>query len=278
MTKFQYLCASMLLLASLINTASVDQQQHKDRVIHGERLSDREHFAGEDHDYDYDHEAFLGTDEAREFDQLPPEESKRRLGLIVDRIDANEDGYVTLDEMRDWIRFTQQRYISEDVDRQWTQHNVENKEDLGWEEYRQLVYGFLDEDVEDNHVDDDTMSYKKMEDRDRRRWQAADENGDGNLNKLEFKHFLHPEETDHMRDIVISETMDDIDKDGDGKISLQEYIGDMYRGDGDESTEPDWVKSERESFREHRDTNGDGFMDADEVIKIAKIPMIVFFY
>ena len=52
---------------------------------------------------------FLGVDEAREFDQLPPEESKARLGKIVDRIDSNEDGYVTLDEMRDWIRFTQVR-------------------------------------------------------------------------------------------------------------------------------------------------------------------------
>ena len=103
---------------------------------------------------------FKGVDEAREFDQLPPEESRARLGKIVDRIDSNEDGYekfcknlleiyvkinlttflffrfVTLDEMRDWIRFTQQRYITEDVDRQWTQHNVEQKEAFTWAEYR----------------------------------------------------------------------------------------------------------------------------------------------
>ena len=105
-------------------------------------------------------------DEAREFDQLPPEESRARVGKIVDRIDSNEDGYeklrtymlpiyfkkmseisyninwrlcvrfVSLDEMRDWIRFTQQRYITEDVDRQWTQHNVEQKEAFTWAEYR----------------------------------------------------------------------------------------------------------------------------------------------
>ena len=68
-----------------------------------------------------------------------------------------------------------------------------------------------------------------MEERDRRRWDTADEDKDGHLNKFEFKHFLHPEEADHMRDVVISETVDDIDKDGDGKISLAEYIGDMYR-------------------------------------------------
>ena len=35
-------------------------------------------------------------DEAREFDQLPPEESRARLGKIVDRIDSNEDGYEKL--------------------------------------------------------------------------------------------------------------------------------------------------------------------------------------
>ena len=51
-----------------------------------------------------------------------------------------------------------------------------------------------------------------MEGRDRRRWGLADENGDGALTKYEFKHFLHPEEVEHMKDIVVQETIDDIDK------------------------------------------------------------------
>merc|ERR1711981_1484707 len=118
----------LFLALSSIHCASVDNNKHDHRVISDKKLSDKQHFEGEDHDYDYDHEAFLGADEAREFDQLAPEESRARLGQIVDRIGSNEDGFVTLDEMRDWIRFTQQRYISEDVDRQWTQHNVEQKE------------------------------------------------------------------------------------------------------------------------------------------------------
>ena len=41
----------------------------------------------------------------------------------------------------------------------------------------------------------------------------------------------------------------------------------IYRGDGDEESEPDWVKAEREAFADHRDENGDGFMDLDEVRK-----------
>lgn len=48
-----------------------------------------------------------------------------------------------------------------------------------------------------------------------------------------------------------------------GKLSLKEYIGDMYRGDDEE--EPDWVKSEREQFNTYRDKDGDGFMDGEEV-------------
>ena len=44
---------------------------------------------------------------------------------------------------------------------------------------------------------------RRMESRDQRRWSIADEDNDGALNKFEFKHFLHPEEADHMRDIVV---------------------------------------------------------------------------
>jgi len=143
------------------------------------------------------------------------------------------------------------------------------KDALGWDEYRQLVYGFLDDTSDDNEVsEEDNESYRKMEVRDRRRWGLADENGDGSLTKLEFKHFLHPEEVDHMKDLVVQETIDDIDKDGDGKLSLEEYIGDMYHHDeedGPEGEEPEWVKRERESFNEVRDTNNDGFMDNNEV-------------
>ena len=32
------------------------------------------------------------------------------------------DGFVTFEEMRDWIKFTQKRYVSEDVERQWQSH------------------------------------------------------------------------------------------------------------------------------------------------------------
>jgi hypothetical protein len=33
-----------------------------------------------EHNTEYDHEAFLGVDEAKKFDKLSPEESRKRLG------------------------------------------------------------------------------------------------------------------------------------------------------------------------------------------------------
>lgn len=251
----------LLIITSVL--AVPKPEDKKERTIDRE-LSSQEHYQDEEHNLQYDHEAFLGED-SKAFDQLPPEESRRRLGLIVDKIDFNKDGFINQEELKDWIRYTQKRYIMEDVDRQWKQHNPENKDKVVWEDYRKLVYGFLDSmDPNEADKDDEGFSYKAMLKRDRRRWSVADSDEDDALNKEEFAAFLHPEETGHMRDVVVLETMEDIDKDKDGKISMNEYIGDMYRGEKNEE-EPEWVKSEREQFSKYRDTNGDGYMTEEEV-------------
>lgn len=238
----------------------------KSRVVE-KTLSDEQHYNGEEeHNSDYDHEAFLGEQEAKTFDQLSPEESQNRLGKIVDKIDKDQDGFVTLDELKDWIKYTQRRYIMEDVERQWSGHNPENKETISWEEYRKTTYGFMD-DVDDKDSppsEDEGYSYKDMLRRDERRWKLADTDKDGSLTKEEFADFLHPEDAAHMRDVVIVETMEDIDKDKDGRISLEEYIGDMYRGSTGEE-EPDWVKNERQQFSQYRDKDNNGYMEKEEV-------------
>eukprot|EP00096_Caligus_rogercresseyi_P014647 TRINITY_DN715_c0_g1_i1.p1 TRINITY_DN715_c0_g1~~TRINITY_DN715_c0_g1_i1.p1 ORF type:complete len:324 (+),score=122.18 TRINITY_DN715_c0_g1_i1:181-1152(+) len=256
-----------LLIGALLEGCSGAVMEHGDRVLLREKLSNQVHFNEEgEHDADYDHEAFLGGD-AGEFDSLSPEESRGRLAAIVDKIDMNGNGYVSQEELQAWIQFTQQRYVSEDVNKQWASQNPDQKETLVWEAYRKNVYGFLDEEQEipqDKEDETSNFSYAQMQSRDERRWRTADKDGDGSLNAQEFKFFLHPEDADHMRDIVVTETLEDIDKDGDKKISLEEYIKDMYKGESDD-TEPDWVKAEREQFKEFRDVNGDGFMDHDEV-------------
>lgn len=69
-----------------------------------------------------------------------------------------------------------------------------------------------DMDPQDLEKDSEGFSYKSMLARDRRRWSVADRDGDDNLTREEFVEFLHPEESPYMRDIVVAETLEDIDK------------------------------------------------------------------
>ncbi|XP_023301118.2 calumenin-B [Lucilia cuprina] len=224
------------------------------------------HFAHGKHNAQYDHEQFLGEDEAKTFDQLPPEESKRRLGLIVDKIDEDNDGFITISELKKWIEYTQRRYIDEDVDRQWRQHNPDGNLTISWEAYRRDVYGFMDSLTKDEKEHEENgISYQNMLNRDRRRWGVADQDLDDALTKEEFTAFLHPVDHPTMRDVVLSETIEDIDKDKDGKISIEEYIGDMYSAPEEGEEEPEWIISERETFAKFRDVDGDGFLNREEV-------------
>lgn len=212
----------------------------------------------------FDHEAFLGGKESKSFDQLSPEESKERLSRIVDKIDINQDGLITLEELKNWISTSQKSYILEDVERQWKSHNPEEKIKLSWDEYRKSSYGFMDEP--DNEIsEEDNQIYQNMIKRDKRRWELADKDKDEALTKSEFADFLHPEESEHMKDVVVDETIEDVDKDKDGRVSLDEYINDMYASDAGGNDVPDWIYAEKEQFNINRDKNKDGFMDRDEV-------------
>lgn len=231
------------------------------------KLSDEVHFdKNEEHNEDYDHEAFLG-EEAKTFDDLTPEESKKRLAEIVVKIDKDKNGLVTEAELQDWIKFTQRRYIYEDVERQWQSHERNHDSLLSWDEYLNVTYGFLSgEDMKSDDDDNGGFDYKEMIARDKIRFTAADGDKDDKLTQSEFADFLHPEETKHMQHIVIQETLNDIDKDKDGYVSLEEYIADMYHPEAGTAEElPEWVVNEKEQFKEYRDKDKDGKLNAEEV-------------
>ncbi|EFB23937.1 hypothetical protein PANDA_006269, partial [Ailuropoda melanoleuca] len=214
--------------------------------------------------FQYDHEAFLGREVAKEFDQLSPEESRARLGRIVDRMDraGDGDGWVSLAELRSWIAHTQQRHIRDSVSAAWNTYDTDRDGRVGWEELRNATYGHY-APGEEFHDVEDAETYKKMLARDERRFRVADQDGDSMATREELTAFLHPEEFPHMRDIVIAETLEDLDKNKDGYVQVEEYIADLYSAEPGEE-EPAWVQTEREQFRDFRDLNKDGRLDGSE--------------
>ncbi|GFR92887.1 calumenin [Elysia marginata] len=265
------ICVVLFFVWAIIFCNAIPTNEKKHRS-HEKSLSDLDHELHGEHNREYDHDAFLGHDEAQTFDQLSPEESKKRLGKIVDKIDKNGDGEVTEEELKEWIQYVQRRYIVTDTERMWKDHEPESDDTLTWKAYQKRTFGYTDEPKEGSP----TFEYKDMIERDYRRWKHADKNEDGKLSKQEFQDFLHPEEAEHMRGVVVDETLEDIDKDGDGKISIKEYIDDIWGDEddddddeeseaGEKEGEPDWVRTEREQFANFRDKNHDGYLDKEEI-------------
>jgi Ca2+-binding EF-hand superfamily protein len=221
---------------------------------HDHELSDEQHYGADgEHNPEFDHEAFAGHDGAAEFDDLTPDQSKEKLRKLVKQIDSDSDGFVTHDEMKEWIAKQLRRYIYHDIEGQFSSSDQNQDKLVSWDEYKNTTYSYMDDT-------DDDPNMKQMINRDKRRFDMADVDKDGKLGTEEFVYFIHPEESKHMGGIIIDETLEDLDKDGDGALSLQEYLGEPGN-DPDTGEPPEWVKSETETFRTVRDTNGDGKMD-----------------
>ena len=62
--------------------------------------------------------------------------------ILVDKIDKDNNGKITEDELKFYIDHTQKRYIYEDVDRQWKELNPNNDELVSWQRYINYTFGF----------------------------------------------------------------------------------------------------------------------------------------
>nr|CAD7463062.1 unnamed protein product [Timema tahoe] len=89
-------------------------QHHREREQDGGYSPmDHNHIVDGVHYSEFDHEAILGeprderntgsVKEAEEFDHLEPEEAKRRLSILVKKMDLDKDGGITRNELHAWI-------------------------------------------------------------------------------------------------------------------------------------------------------------------------------
>lgn len=61
--------------------------------------------------------------------------------MLVDNIDEDKDGFVTTEEMKEWLTDVQRRWIYKNVDRQWEMFDINGDDLVSWEEYRDITYG-----------------------------------------------------------------------------------------------------------------------------------------
>ncbi|KAK0425019.1 hypothetical protein QR680_008986 [Steinernema hermaphroditum] len=241
-------CVLLILVAS---SSSADKEEER----HGAVSSKFQRLHQESgHDQHMDHQAVLGSRKlAEKFDELSPEESKRRLGVIASKMDADADAFVTVNELTDWIYKSMLALDKEETDERFDDIDANNDDFITWEEYLRDTFG------SDSDLPLDPEDQKLLEE-DRNYFKAADLNGDGKLSMEEFSGFQNPEHYPHMHATLIEVTLAEKDTNKDGKIDLKEFLGDVV---GDENSE--WYTIEKNRFKEDYDVDKDGFLDRTEV-------------
>lgn len=131
-----------------------------------------------------------------------------------------------------------------------------------WHEYLKDTYDMENEDdprdpYQSPHADEED----KLIADDKKMFNAADANKDGVLNVDEYIVFHSPEEHANMLPIILEQTMRDKDKNNDGHIDFQEFIGDSA-----ENHDKEWLISEKEKFDNDYDHDKDGVLNGNEIL------------
>ncbi|XP_040191034.1 reticulocalbin-2-like isoform X2 [Rana temporaria] len=124
-------------------------------------------------------------------------------------------------------------YVLEDTKEQFSEVDRNGDGIVTWEEYNLHMYDRIIHYNEDTVLEDDEEeSFRLIHLRDKKRFERADRHETPGLDLREFSDFEHPEETDYMTEFVIEGALEEHDKDGDGFVSLEEYLGEYSQDPG----------------------------------------------
>ncbi|XP_064121708.1 reticulocalbin-2-like isoform X2 [Macrobrachium nipponense] len=258
---FTFLCGIAVLRTSA-HTHHL-HSANKEREADGARSPrDHGHYADGEHHSEFDHEAILGSvKDAEEYDQLPASEAKRRLEILLVKMDRNNDKDIDRKELHSWI-LRSFRMLSEEESTERLEE-VDDDEDgyVTWSEYISETYGINDPEDQELLGKTDQEEEKNLLREDRELFNAADKNIDGRLDEKEFLAFTHPEEHPDMLPIILRQTLEDKDKNGDGLIDFQEYIGEKGK-----EQDREWLLTEKDKFDNDHDVDRNGILDRNEIL------------
>uniref|UniRef100_A0A2K6BUV0 Reticulocalbin-2 n=1 Tax=Macaca nemestrina TaxID=9545 RepID=A0A2K6BUV0_MACNE len=216
---------------------------------------------------DYDREALLGVQEdVDEYVKLGHEEQQKRLQAIIKKIDLDSDGFLTESELSSWIQMSFKHYAMQEAKQQFVEYDKNGDDTVTWDEYNIQMYDRVIDFDENTALDDaEEESFRKLHLKDKKRFEKANQDSGPGLSLEEFIAFEHPEEVDYMTEFVIQEALEEHDKNGDGFVSLEEFLGD-YRWDPTANEDPEWILVEKDRFVNDYDKDNDGRLDPQELL------------
>merc|ERR1719424_1612762 len=167
------------------------------------------------------------------------------------KFDQNGDGKVSLQEVMAFSHSMGRAIASKDIGAILEEIDTNKDGTLGLEEH-----------LKDIHSQADGGDEEEMKELERRKgvesakFQAADTNGDGQLDKSELPALFYPETHEGVLAVTVAETMRQKDMNKDGTLSAKEFWGDADGAELSEEEKADFARL---------DSNGDGSVDATEL-------------
>ncbi|XP_065061600.1 45 kDa calcium-binding protein-like [Rhopilema esculentum] len=246
----------------------------RDDIKHKEMLPP-DHIAGShmEHDgdinKDFHHEAFLGTlvkEGKLDFSNM---DGYRKLIGIFHKVDKNKDHLLDKVELQEWIhdRILEHYYAAKaDSDSVFKKVDIDKDDLIRWYEYKATLVDLDPRKLRDANVslesDRDGEFAKEVE-----HWYKADLDGNKYLNSTEFLAFIHPEHNKRTLRAMVEEMMPGFDKNGDKRISFEEFTA-LPPGEvdpEDAALDREYVAERSREFKEDMDQNGDGFVTMSEL-------------
>ncbi|OPJ70101.1 reticulocalbin-2 isoform B [Patagioenas fasciata monilis] len=192
----------------------------------------------------------------------PPVPPQRRLRAIVRKIDSDGDGLLSKEELSSWIQQSFKHYVTQEAKQHFNDYDKDGDGLVSWKEYNMQMYDRVIDFDENTVLEDQEEESFRQE---KKRFEKANRDDVPELNVDEFVAFEHPEEAEYMTDFVIQEALEEHDKDGDGFVSLEEFLGD-YRRDPTAREDPEWILVEKDRFVNDYDKDNDGKLNPQELL------------
>ncbi|CAF3433693.1 unnamed protein product [Rotaria sp. Silwood1] len=211
------------------------------------------HHHHDDHDH-HDHESHSKLFTGEDADGTEAEQ-REKLRMIANKIDTDQNGKITFDEMRS---YTAQR-IKEQRDREADDliATLDSKQTNKISFPAYVHYSFDDAEISDLEKSDKsdmtTRETRRLYKLDKQKWTYLDKDGDQSLSYDEFRQFLRPEDDKELTKIEINSMINEYDENKDGKLSNVEYL---------KLTEAE--TGQAEPLSRELDANNDGFGDFNE--------------
>jgi len=177
---------------------------------------------------------------------------------LAKKMDKDGDELITKVELTEWVHHSLIHMDREETDERFDEIDSNKDNLVTWGEYMQEAFGVEPgQEAEKFMNDPDDL---KLMNEDRKYFSAADADHDMSLTRQEFASFQNPEHFPHMHSVLVENTLFEKDANKDGKIDMQEFMGDTH-----DQPASEWYVTEKIRFETEYDKDKDGFLTGSEI-------------